>query len=360
MLSTLKTGLSVRGLNAVKFTSIATRSFSTPVNGKLPEEISEQDRLVYAEPIQIPTTHNITVAHLHLRSYLPGQLDFFADFARRAAAALEMPCSGTIPLPVQTSKWTVNKSPFVYKKAQETFERKTHKRLLAIKDTHPDVVRRWVQFLNQNSIAGVGMKVTIWENEELGIGQKRLDKVKKGESRNRSVAEMMGGAEQGVDINGLENQQPSDDVKAVADQLLAQMMKDIGGEEEIAAATTTTSTAAETPASGTIETVTEAIDFGSTASTTNVTAADDINIATEAVSFNATSTATDSKSSTTTTTQADPSSSPDVSHEKSVPTESHLAQAIEPVVTGSSTLDTKLSEAVEKAVAETATKADKA
>ena len=192
-------------------------------------------------------------------------------------------------MPVQTSKWTVNKSPFIHKKAQETFERKTHKRLLAIKDTHPDVVRRWVQFLNQNAIAGVGMKITVWENEELGVGQKKMEKAKKGESRNRSVAAMMA-----------ENEQPSKEVKAVADQLLAEMMKDIGGEEEITKAQQQ-----------------------------------------------------DSQPSSPAAAPAETTETPDQ------PTESNITDAVEPLVSGSATLDPELSEAVEKAVAETATKGDK-
>lgn len=265
--------------------------------------MSPEDRLIYGEPVQIPTTHNITVAHLHLRSYMPQQLEFFADFARRAAASLEMPCSGVIPLPVQTSKWTVNKSPFVQKKAQETFERKTHKRLLAIKDTHPDVVRRWVQFLNQNSLAGVGMRVTVWENEELGVGQKRLEKVKKGESRNRSVAEMMSTSQDGGDSqDGV-----SKDVKAVADQLLAEMMKDIGGQEEVAQDMKAKDTKDKNSSQGTKE----------------------------------------------------PSSPKPVESTEDQPTESIVADVVEPLVSGSATLDPKLSEAVEKAAAEIATKSDK-
>ncbi|KAF9282919.1 mitochondrial 37S ribosomal protein rsm10 [Linnemannia elongata] len=293
MLSSLKTSLSAQGLTSAKksVVAIATRSLSTPAaKNALPEDMSAEDRLVYGEPVQIPTTHNITVAHLHLRSYLPHQLEFFTDFARRAAAALEMPCSGAIPLPVQTSKWTVNKSPFVHKKAQETFERKTHKRLLAIKDTHPDVVRRWVQFLNQNAIAGVGMKVTVWENEELGVGQKKMEKAKKGESRNRSVAAMMA-----------EGEEPSKEVKAVADQLLAEMMKDIGGEEEITKAQQQ-----------------------------------------------------DNKPSSP--APAAPAESNETSDQ---PTESNITDVVEPLVSGSATLDPELSKAVEKAVAETATKGDK-
>ncbi|KAF9182510.1 mitochondrial 37S ribosomal protein rsm10 [Haplosporangium sp. Z 767] len=315
MLSTLKTGLSARGLNAVKVASVASRSLSAQAASTLPEDMSPEDRLVYGQPVQIPTTHNITVAHLHLRSYLPNQLEFFADFARRAAAALEMPCSGVIPLPVQTSKWTVNKSPFVHKKAQETFERKTHKRLLAIKDTHPDVVRRWVQFLNQNSMGGVGMKVTIWEHEELGVGQKRLDKVKKGESRNMSVAsaaatmnaeQAFGTAELDEMAGGL-GQEPSKEVKAVADQLLAEMMKDIGGEEEISH--------------------------------------EDGN--------------TRSSSSQENDTLSSSSSSSEAPESPDQPTESNIAEAIEPLVSSSSTLNPELSETVEKVIADSTTETDK-
>ncbi|KAF9975641.1 mitochondrial 37S ribosomal protein rsm10 [Modicella reniformis] len=310
MLSTLRTGLSARGLNAVKATAVIARSYSTPINGLLPEDMSEEEHLTYGEPVRIPATHNITVAHLHLRSYLPHELDFFTDFARRAAAVLEMPCSGAIPLPVQTSRWTVNKSPFIYKKAQENFERKTHKRLLAIKDTHPDVVRRWVQFLSQNSMAGVGMKVTIWEHEELGVGQKRFDKVKDGENKNRSVAESLTNAEEAFgttefeQMSGNMSQEPSKQIKAVADQLLAQMMKDIDEEEE------------------------------------------------NSVSSNSTKNA----NSTTTLNPQEISPSPTATPDSSdQPTESNITDAVEPLVSGSATLNPELSKAVEKAMAETAT-----
>lgn len=102
-----------------------------------------------------------------MRGYLPQQLDFFADFAQRAAFHLGMPCSGTVPLPTQTSRWTVIRSPFVHKKSQENFERKTHKRLLQIKDAHPEVVERWLRYLTMNAPAGIGMRATKFESESL-------------------------------------------------------------------------------------------------------------------------------------------------------------------------------------------------
>ena len=48
--------------------------------------------------------------------------------AQRTGAAI----IGPIPLPNATSKYTVNKSPFVNKKSREQFEIRTHKRLLDI------------------------------------------------------------------------------------------------------------------------------------------------------------------------------------------------------------------------------------
>ncbi|KAF9969423.1 mitochondrial 37S ribosomal protein rsm10 [Actinomortierella ambigua] len=283
-------------------------------------KLSEEDLLVYAEPVKIPSTHNIKVAQIQFRSYLPNQLDFFTDFARRAAAALNIPCSGPIPLPVQTSRWTVNKSPFIHKKAQENFERKTHKRMLHVTDAHPDVVRRWVQFLNQHSLAGVGIKASIWEREELSVGQRRYSKVQQGEARNTGrrsrdstdAAE----AEEAFGTVHLENMAPSDEVKAVADQLLADMLKDDvvhqddqkKESKEAASTTTGNKQAADKEVNPDVSTPT-----------------------------------------TTETTKEDPEQ----------PTESTLTDTVEPLTSGSATLDPELDDVVEKAIAETATKKDK-
>ncbi|KAG0235852.1 mitochondrial 37S ribosomal protein rsm10 [Actinomortierella wolfii] len=278
--------------------------------------LSEEDLLVYAEPIKIPSTHNIKVAQIQLRSYLPNQLDFFADFARRAAAALNIPCSGVIPLPVQTSRWTVNKSPFIHKKAQENFERKTHKRLLHVTDAHPDVVRRWIQFLNQHSLAGVGIKASIWEHEELGVGKRLFSKVQAGEARNTGSGSSDGAdAEEAFGTVNLENMAPSDEVKAVADQLLAEMLKDDIAHEE-------------KPKTDDKERQQKQ----------------------EASSKNKEDVNPDSSTPTSTeTTKEDPDQ----------PTESTLSDCVEPLTSGSATLDPKLAEVVEKTIAESATKSDK-
>ncbi|KAI8364694.1 ribosomal protein S10 domain-containing protein [Radiomyces spectabilis] len=144
----------------------------------LPTPEAEKAELneIYQAPERVEPTHNIPVCNLQMRGYLPQQLDFYCDFARRAAFHLGMPCSGTIPLPTQTSRWTVIKSPFVHKKSQENFERKTHKRLLQIKDTHPEVVDRWLRYLTMNAPAGIGLRATKFEFEKLNTTKATVSK----------------------------------------------------------------------------------------------------------------------------------------------------------------------------------------
>ena len=50
------------------------------------------------------------------------------DTVKKTGAQL----AGPIPLPTRIERFTVNKSPFVNKKAMEQFEIRTHKRLLEI------------------------------------------------------------------------------------------------------------------------------------------------------------------------------------------------------------------------------------
>ena len=107
---------------------------------------------------------------LTLRSYHPRLLDFFVHFAGHAAAALGVPLSKPVHLPTQRRLWTVIKGPFVHKKSQENFERKTHKRLLKAWDTHPEVVNMLVQYLEKHLAPGVGMRTVKWERAPVGVG----------------------------------------------------------------------------------------------------------------------------------------------------------------------------------------------
>jgi ribosomal protein S10 len=103
-----------------------------------------------------------------MRSYSVRNLEFFADFALRAAYYLKLPAFGPIPLPRITERWTVPKSNFIFKKAQENFQRITLRRLIQIKDGHPETIELWLAFLKKHAYYGIGMKANVWEYNELG------------------------------------------------------------------------------------------------------------------------------------------------------------------------------------------------
>jgi small subunit ribosomal protein S10 len=118
------------------------------------------------EPYYHPRTHSIPVANLHFRSHHIRLLNLFTHFAVHAASSLGIPASKVVSLPTKRRLWTVLRSPFVHKKSQENFERKTHKR--AIK-ADPEVVHRWITYLRANAMPGVGLKVTTWERLPLNV-----------------------------------------------------------------------------------------------------------------------------------------------------------------------------------------------
>lgn len=64
--------------------------------------------------------------------------------------------AGPIPLPTDKKKYTVNKSPFVYKDAREQFEMRTHKRLIDITEPTPKTIDN---LMNLSLPAGVDIEI---------------------------------------------------------------------------------------------------------------------------------------------------------------------------------------------------------
>ena len=124
---------------------------------------------VYLRPLKRQAKYGVPACDLQLRSYSVRNVEFFADFAVRAAYYLNLPAAGPIPLPRITERWTVPRSNFIHKKSQENFERITLRRMVQIQDGHPDTVQIWLAFLRKHAYYGVGMKANIWEYEKLGM-----------------------------------------------------------------------------------------------------------------------------------------------------------------------------------------------
>lgn len=125
-----------------------------------------------------PRTHNIPVALIHFRSYHVSLLNLFTHFTSHAAAALAIPISKTIPLPTQRSLWTVPRSPFVHKRSQENFERRTHKRVIKAWDADDEVVEKWIKYLEAHPLAGVGFRVVRWQRAPVSVGELTMQAVK--------------------------------------------------------------------------------------------------------------------------------------------------------------------------------------
>ncbi|KAI9757856.1 MAG: Tryptophan--tRNA ligase, mitochondrial [Chaenotheca gracillima] len=152
------------------------------------EEETDEPRLprsvqaLYLRPLKRQATHGVPCCDLQLRSYSVRNLEFFTDFALRAAYYLNMPASGPVPLPRITERWTVPAAHFVHKKSQENFERITMRRLIQIQDAHPHSVEIWLSFLQKHQYYAVGMKANVWEYEGLDVAKSmdaRLENLKK-------------------------------------------------------------------------------------------------------------------------------------------------------------------------------------
>lgn len=124
---------------------------------------------LYLQPLRREAEYGVPSCDLQLRSYSVRNLEFFCDFALRAAYYLGLPAFGPVPLPRMIERWTVPKSHFIFKKSQENFERVTLRRLIQIKDGHPETVQLWLAFLQKHAYYGIGMKANVWEFSKLGM-----------------------------------------------------------------------------------------------------------------------------------------------------------------------------------------------
>lgn len=122
------------------------------------------------QPQRHPKTHGIPVSMLHFRSYHLSLIDFFMHFVLHSAYSIGIPSSGVAHLPTKRSLYTVLRSPFAHKKSQENFVRITHKRAIKLWDANPEVVDRFVAYLRENMLGGVGMRVTRWYRLPVGFG----------------------------------------------------------------------------------------------------------------------------------------------------------------------------------------------
>lgn len=75
-----------------------------------------------------------------VKAYEPKVLDISVKQIIDTAKRFDAEICGPIPLPIEISKYTVNRSTFVYKDAREQFEIRVHKRLIDILNPNPKLI----------------------------------------------------------------------------------------------------------------------------------------------------------------------------------------------------------------------------
>ena len=149
------------------------------------------------------STHKATVTFLSHTSPL---LDIFVSFSRQAAQAMMIKPTRTIypvattpsqpfipshyptsieqaieyeatgrqgnakdtrAISYESSRYTVNKSPFAHGRHQDQFVFRTYKRQLALFDSDSEAIKRYLHYITESMPAGIGLEYEIIDHEEL-------------------------------------------------------------------------------------------------------------------------------------------------------------------------------------------------
>ena len=86
------------------------------------------------------TSEKTAKLRIKLKAYDHKVIDKSAEQIVDMAVRCGVQVSGPVPLPIEISKFTVNRSTFVHKTAREQFEMRVHKRLIDILNPNQKVV----------------------------------------------------------------------------------------------------------------------------------------------------------------------------------------------------------------------------
>ncbi|MBI2627676.1 30S ribosomal protein S10 [Candidatus Nomurabacteria bacterium] len=82
--------------------------------------------------VQKESKENKVILRIRVRAYESKILDSSVKQIMDTAARHDAIIVGPVPLPTEIKKYTVNRSPFIYKNTREQFEIRVHKRLIDI------------------------------------------------------------------------------------------------------------------------------------------------------------------------------------------------------------------------------------
>lgn len=93
---------------------------------------------------------------IRVKAYENKVLDASVRQIMDTAVRYDAKVRGPIPLPTEMSKYTVNRSSFIFKDAREQFEMRVHKRLIDILEPSPKVIEA---LTNLSLPSGVSIEV---------------------------------------------------------------------------------------------------------------------------------------------------------------------------------------------------------
>lgn len=86
------------------------------------------------------TVEDVHKLRIRVMAYEHKILDASVKQIMDTALRYDAKLRGPVPLPTEIKKYTVNRSPFIYKDAREQFEMRTHKRLIDIVNPGAQVI----------------------------------------------------------------------------------------------------------------------------------------------------------------------------------------------------------------------------
>ena len=87
-----------------------------------------------------PSLEGVDKLRIRIKAYENKILDASVKQIIDTAIRYDAKILGPVPLPTEMSKYTVNRSPFIYKNSREQYEMRVHKRLIDILNPSPKVI----------------------------------------------------------------------------------------------------------------------------------------------------------------------------------------------------------------------------
>ncbi|MBP6856110.1 MAG: 30S ribosomal protein S10 [Candidatus Pacebacteria bacterium] len=94
--------------------------------------MTTEKKTTKAKKKSVSKEEGVVKLRIRVRAYENKILDASVKQIIDTATRHDAKIMGPIPLPTEIKKYTVNRSPFIYKNAREQFEMRTHKRVIDI------------------------------------------------------------------------------------------------------------------------------------------------------------------------------------------------------------------------------------